>query len=103
MQIVLENVKPIDHKSVKYTFTLYFPEMKMKIYNCSWMHSDKGTWVSFPTKTYNDSANKVKYFPLVSFEPQFKTTIDSIVREQLTKLAPAPAPVQSNFNLECPF
>lgn len=82
----IEEYKEINRGALVSSFNIIIKEWGMTIRNCTWFEKDNHSWLSFPSRSYDDpETGKKKYFSFILFEEKVKVKFESAVREELKK------------------
>ncbi len=82
----IQDYKEISRGALASSFSLYIKEWGMTIRNCTWFQKDGRSWLSFPSRPYEDAEGKKKYFSFILLDDKVKIKFENAVREELKKL-----------------
>ena len=88
MKVEVENFKEVNVKSLKYKFTLFFPEWELRINDCCWLDNGKSRWLAFPQRAYKTPDGGTRYFSYISFSEVFKKEIEGQVAIRIAMQGP---------------
>lgn len=91
------NFSKVDaHKSIIAKFDVEFHEVIVR--DVTLMTSEKGQWISWPSRKYKDKEGKDKYFSYITFHgSEEKIRIEKEIKERLKAFLPI------NHTTEVPF
>jgi DNA-binding cell septation regulator SpoVG len=58
----IKDVKQVNKNSLKLVFSIYFPQLDLTVRDFKLMEGKNGPWISAPSREYQDSEGKKKYF-----------------------------------------
>jgi len=83
----IQDYKEINKGALASTFNIYVKEWGMTIRNCTWFQKGSNSWLSFPSRPYEDpETGKKKYFSFILFDEKVKIKFENAVRAELKKL-----------------
>jgi hypothetical protein len=90
MQIEIGRYRGVDKGALRGFFELYVPEFGLKVSDCQHFAKGDQHWFNWPSKELKREDGTKSYFPYLSFNGPFRTTLDNAVKDALKNMQPEP-------------